>query len=97
MHMDDMRVFHRSGLLPIRLNDPDSYGLDMLVRLVTAPKEVIGYTPPDDIKRIIESSGVKFTFKTLLVKRSGIRGTFVVGGSVDSETAILKVSRNDQE
>jgi len=64
---------------------------------VTTSKEAIGYTPPDDVKRIIESSGVKFTFTTLLVKKFGIRGSFVVGGSVDSEKATPKVSRNDHE
>ena len=95
VHMDRNRKFYIPGMMELQLNDPESYGLDMLIRFINSPVECNGYVPPDEFRRRIVNSGIDFEFHTLLAMRSGSQSGFVAACTVDSKGAVLKVSRTD--
>ena len=42
VHMDRSRTFRISGVIELELNNPNSYGLDMLFRFVNSSKSCNG-------------------------------------------------------
>ncbi|CAG8516980.1 2456_t:CDS:2 [Paraglomus occultum] len=76
----------------------DSISLQMLVKLVTAPQEILGYIPPTAEQHIIESSIPNFTFTSIIRRRSSNRGSFIALGINDNgEMAIVKSSTNTND
>ncbi|KAF9370435.1 hypothetical protein BGX21_005554, partial [Mortierella sp. AD011] len=89
--------YKRSGLLPLDFTKQDSLGLDLLVRLATAPKEILGYIPPISVSLLV-SSVPDFDYKSTLRWRCSNRESFVaLGETGNGEDAVIKSSAGGLE
>ncbi|KAF9387617.1 hypothetical protein BGX21_000500, partial [Mortierella sp. AD011] len=85
--------YKRSGLLPLDFTDSRSVGLILLTKLVTAPKELLGYVPPINEQQLVEASIPGFKFGGILRRRPSTPGTFVAVVTTDqNEEAVIKTS-----
>ncbi|KAF9197283.1 hypothetical protein BGZ49_002345 [Haplosporangium sp. Z 27] len=85
--------YKRSGLLKLDFLDKDSVGLLLLTKLVTSPKELLGYVPPINEQHLVESSIPGFKFGAILRRRPSTPGAFVAAVTTNqNEEAVIKTS-----
>ncbi|RPB27770.1 hypothetical protein L211DRAFT_845789 [Terfezia boudieri ATCC MYA-4762] len=97
------RSFHykRSGPIRLDLTDKRSPGVRMLLDLVTAPGDCLGYIPFDREKDLVQTINT-IRYKALIQctktgRDANSRYTFVALGIMEEEDVVIKGSINDYE